>query len=126
MARITIEDCLKKIQNRFELTLVAANRARVLSTSSASPLVDPGRDKPDKPTVIALREIAAGKVGKEMLNKQTANRSNASDDVFHPTPSDELLSHEAALETGAVSPSGFSFIPADNEDAVTPARISDE
>jgi DNA-directed RNA polymerase subunit omega len=70
MARITIEDCLTQIPNRFELTLAASNRARLLSTG-AQPLLDPMRDKP---TVIALREIAAGKVGVEMLHKQTANK----------------------------------------------------
>ena len=65
MARITIEDCLEKIPNRFELTLAATNRARQISAGSA-PLVDTDRDKP---TVVALREIAAGKVGIEMLLK---------------------------------------------------------
>jgi DNA-directed RNA polymerase subunit omega len=65
MARITIEDCLTKIPNRFELTLAATNRARQISAGSA-PLVDGDRDKP---TVIALREVAVGKVGIEMLLK---------------------------------------------------------
>ena len=65
MARITIEDCLARIPNRFELTLAATNRARQI-TAGASPLLDPDRDKP---TVIALREIASGKVGIEMLLK---------------------------------------------------------
>ena len=65
MARITVEDCLAKIPNRFELTLAATNRARQISAGS-SPLVETDRDKP---TVIALREVAAGKVGIEMLLK---------------------------------------------------------
>ena len=65
MARITIEDCLAKIPNRFELTLAATNRARQI-TSGAAPYVDADRDKP---TVIALRELAAGKIGLEMLTK---------------------------------------------------------
>jgi len=63
MARITIEDCLERIPNRFELTLAATNRARQI-TSGSTPLVEPDRDKP---TVIALREVALGKVGVEML-----------------------------------------------------------
>ena len=67
MARITIEDCLAKIPNRFELTLAATNRARQI-TSGSAPLLDPDRDKP---TVIALRELAAGKIGIEMLHKTT-------------------------------------------------------
>ena len=65
MARITIDDCLEKIPNRFELTLAATNRARQISAGSAS-LVEIDRDKP---TVVALREIAAGTVGIEMLLK---------------------------------------------------------
>lgn len=68
MARITIEDCLAHIPNRFELTLAATNRARQI-TSGSTPLVDPDRDKP---TVIALREVALGKVGVEMLLKTTS------------------------------------------------------
>ncbi len=65
MARITIEDCLERIPNRFELTLAATNRARQISAGS-TPMLEADRDKP---TVIALREVAAGKVGIEMLHK---------------------------------------------------------
>ena len=65
MARITVDDCLKRISNRFHLTLAATFRARQLS-AGASPLVEPNRDKP---TVIALREIASGKIGAEVLKK---------------------------------------------------------
>ena len=68
MASITIEDCLKRIPNRFQLTLAATYRARQI-TIGGTPLVD---DNKDKPTVIALREIAAGKVGLEVLNRGQA------------------------------------------------------
>ena len=57
MARVTISDCLKHVDNRFDLTLIAAERARELELSGAEPMVE--RDN-DKPTVLALREIAAG------------------------------------------------------------------
>jgi DNA-directed RNA polymerase subunit omega len=67
MARITVEDCLKHISNRFELTLAATYRARQLATG-ASPMVDTNKDKP---TVIALREIASQKVGAEILKTKT-------------------------------------------------------
>ena len=63
MARITVDDCLRHITNRFELTLAATYRARQLATG-ASPLVETNKDKP---TVIALREIAAEKVGVDIL-----------------------------------------------------------
>lgn len=65
MARITVDDCLHRISNRFQLTLAATYRARQLS-AGASPLVEPNRDKP---TVIALREIAGGKIGTEVLKR---------------------------------------------------------
>ena len=71
MARITVDDCLKRITNRFHLTLAATYRARQLS-SGASPLVEPNRDKA---TVIALREIASGKVGAEVLKKNPTSAS---------------------------------------------------
>ena len=65
MARITVDDCVKFFPNRFQLTLAATNRARQISAGS-TPLLEADRDKP---TVIALREIASGKVGIEMLHK---------------------------------------------------------
>ena len=64
MARITVEDCLKHIPNRFEMTLSATYRARQLSQGHAPHIIST-----DKPTVTALREIAQGKVGIEMLLK---------------------------------------------------------
>jgi DNA-directed RNA polymerase subunit omega len=68
MARVTVDDCITRIPNRFQMTLAATYRARQLA-SGATPLVDAGRDKP---TVVALREIACGKVGLEVLNKGQA------------------------------------------------------
>jgi DNA-directed RNA polymerase subunit omega len=64
MARITVEDCLEKIPNRFNLTLAATYRARELAQGHESRL-----DTKDKPTVTALREIAAGLTGLDMLRK---------------------------------------------------------
>ena len=65
MARITVDDCLKLIPNRFELTLSATYRARQIS-NGAAPMLEANRDKP---TVIALRELAAGLYGAEILSK---------------------------------------------------------
>lgn len=66
MARITVEDCLPHIPNHFDLTLTAARRARQLENGT-SPLVEDIRN--NKATVTALREIAAGQVGIEILSK---------------------------------------------------------
>lgn len=57
MARITVEDCLGFVDNRFDLVMVASKRARQLATAGAEPAVSWDNDKP---TVVALREIAAG------------------------------------------------------------------
>ena len=65
MARITVDDCLKLIPNRFDLTLAATYRARQLA-NGATPMVEANRDKS---TVIALREMAQQKYGVEILDK---------------------------------------------------------
>jgi len=65
MARITVDDCLRHIPNRFEMSLAATYRARQI-TNGAQSMLEANRDKP---TVIALRELAAGKYGSEILNK---------------------------------------------------------
>ena len=64
MSRITVEDCISKIPKHFDLTLAAARRARQLENGT-SPLVDDVRN--NKATVTALREIAAGQIGAEIL-----------------------------------------------------------
>jgi DNA-directed RNA polymerase subunit omega len=69
MARITVDDALKQVTNRFELTLAATYRARQL-TMGATPLVEANKDKP---TVIALREIAMGKIGLDIMHRQQSS-----------------------------------------------------
>jgi DNA-directed RNA polymerase subunit omega len=69
MARLTVEDCLPFVDNRFQLVLVAAKRARQISMGS-TPLVP---IENDKPTVLALREIAEGKVGPSILDEVVAS-----------------------------------------------------
>ena len=64
MARITVEDCLDHVDNRFELVMLAAKRARQMAIGGRDPLVE---DDSDKATVIALREIAEGLITPEVL-----------------------------------------------------------
>ncbi|MFC3123207.1 DNA-directed RNA polymerase subunit omega [Agaribacter flavus] len=64
MARVTVEDAVEKIGNRFDLVLVAARRARQIATEGKDPLVEMGNDKP---TVTALREIEDGLVTAETV-----------------------------------------------------------
>ncbi len=87
MARITVEDCLNNVDNLFDMVMIAAKRARRLA-NGAEPLVE--REN-DKPTVIALREIAAGLINEEIL--QDVNE-----------PEDDFLSTEEAEELLANTP----------------------
>ena len=65
MARVTVEDCLDKVDNRFQLVLVATKRARQLA-NGVQPLVE---WENDKPTIVALREIADGLIGPSILDE---------------------------------------------------------
>ena len=65
MARVTVEDCLENVENRFELVMLASRRARGLRRFGNDPLVP---EENDKPTVIALREIAEGLISHEILD----------------------------------------------------------
>ena len=73
MARVTVEDCVEQVESRFDLVLKAAHRARDLISTSAEPLVEPENDKP---TIIALREIAEG-----LLDENYTSPSDT-DEVF--------------------------------------------
>lgn len=67
MARVTVQDAVEKIGNRFDLILTAARRARQLQLHQREPLVP---EDNDKPTVIALREIEKGLINNEIMNSQ--------------------------------------------------------
>ena len=69
MARVTVEDCLDKVENRFELVLVAAKRAHQLNSGGFRTTLDVGKDKP---TVLALREIEAGLIDASILTEEYA------------------------------------------------------
>jgi DNA-directed RNA polymerase subunit omega len=75
MARLTVEDCLKAVDNRFDLVLLAAKRARQIALGAA-PLVE---DEGDKPTVIALREIAEGVIDRERVEAIAAQERAAAE-----------------------------------------------
>lgn len=87
MARITVEDCLSHIPNQFDMVLTAAKRARRLA-NGAAPLVNAENDKP---TVIALREIAEGLINDEILATMTM-------------PEKDILSNEEAEQLLASTP----------------------
>lgn len=87
MARITVEDCLENVDNRFQLVLVAAKRARQL-TQGAEPCV---AKENDKPTVLALREIAGGFVTNAILDEESPQAGlEADDDASEQNPAADL------------------------------------
>jgi DNA-directed RNA polymerase subunit omega len=89
MARITVEDCLDHVDNRFELVMVSSKRARQLSTGGKEPLVP--REN-DKPTVLALREIEEGLVDASILLEK-----EESDDFIDLDLLEDNLEHAVAL-----------------------------
>ena len=78
MARVTVEDCLDNVDNRFELVMLASRRARALRNYNTEAL-EP--EENDKPTVIALREIAEGLVSHEMLDSQEVSPDDEEIDI---------------------------------------------
>ena len=84
MARITVEDCMTKIENIFDMILLASKRAKRIA-NGAEPLVE--REN-DKPTVIALREIADGKMNNAVLEEMD---KIATDELLQEEESDEIM-----------------------------------
>ncbi len=74
MARVTVEDCLENVDNRFELVMVSSKRARQIATLGKEPMVPLENDKP---TVLALREIAEGFVNASILEEPTQEETEA-------------------------------------------------
>ena len=91
MARVTVEDCLEHVANRFELVTLAAHRARRMTSFAWDPLVP---REGDKPTVIALREIAEGLITPSYLDSDSGN-------------SEVQIEEVSRLETGDVPSSDF-------------------
>lgn len=78
MARVTVEDAVEQIGNRFDLVLVAARRARQIATEGKEPLVEMGNDKP---TVVALREIEKGLVTADTVEQSDISDRKAQDEA---------------------------------------------
>lgn len=90
MARVTVEDCLENVENRFELVTLAARRARQIYLFKSDPLVDP---ETDKPTVIALREIAKGLISEDVLDHEESASEDGQVAFQAPTPGTDYRSN---------------------------------
>ena len=95
MARITVEDCLEHIENRFDLVLLAARRARQIA-QGADPLVPPENDKP---TVLALREIA-----ENLITASSMDEMEAQAEIEKIATDDDLIRQIAQASLEAESP----------------------
>ncbi len=100
MARVTVEDCLDKVENRFELVLVAAKRAHQLNSGNYRTTLDAAKDKP---TVLALREIEAGLIDASILTEEYAMEEelNAQDKLLEEAKMSEVAEElsEITLDT---------------------------
>jgi len=94
MARVTVEDCLNNVDNRFQLVLVATKRARQISLG-AEPFVE---EEQDKPTVLALREIAEGLVTRDILDESIEEEILEFIEEEEPSEPAELDALTAALQ----------------------------
>lgn len=112
MARITVEDCLDHVDNRFELVLVGTKRARQIATGGKDPMVP---EENDKPTVIALREIEEGFIGPGILTEKEE------DDY------EEMVDDIAAIEASLASAAGDigeDAVQPDSDVEITPAAVN--
>jgi DNA-directed RNA polymerase subunit omega len=106
MARVTVEDCLDKVDNRFQLVLLATKRARQLA-NGVMPLV-PWEN--DKPTIVALREIADGLITPALLDEPT-----------HPVVEEEIDAEELAILTEPAATAEPDAAAGKGDEDVTPA-----
>ena len=109
MARITVEDCLEKVENQYDLVLLAKERTSQLNSGSEM-LVE---EDNDKRTVVALREIAEGKVDVDELKKSTVLRLRKEpDENLEEQDTEEISSDDFEKQyKGEVSKSGVAILP---------------
>ena len=119
MARITVEDCLKQIDNQFDLVMTAAKRARRLA-NGAEPLVELENDKP---TVVALREIAAGLINEEILAEMAQPEadilsSEAAEELLASTPMPGMETTKATPASPSMPAAAFTAAPVKADPAI--------
>ena len=109
MARITVEDCLENVDNRFQLVLVATQRARQLALGS-EPLVE---IEFVEPTVLALREIAEGLVTRDILDEEPPLQIEAQEQL---EPEEQARTDDLDAQIAAALEPGEMMVPEDNDE----------
>ena len=124
MARITVEDCLKKIDNQYDLVLLAKERTSQLNSGSEM-LV---KEDNDKNTVVALREIAEGKVDvNDLKNNAVIRLRKEPDEVAGQEEKEEITNDEFETQyKGEVSKSGVAILPSKRARKIPTQTISNE
>tara|TARA_B100001778_G_scaffold91892_1_gene75023 strand:- start:50 stop:472 length:423 start_codon:yes stop_codon:yes gene_type:complete len=112
MARITIEDCLANMDNAFDICALAGKRAKDLA-AGAEPLVDSN----DKPTVIALREISAGKIGMDYF--EISNKEKIESQLFGDGISEEEVINELSQQLEEMPATDALATTKNSDDAIT-------
>ena len=115
MARVTVEDCLENVDNRFELVRLAARRARQIAMGK-DPLVDPENDKP---TVIALREIADGLIDEQILDEAEAAEKKRFTNYDSEDATDESAEMSDTLDMAAAIKAALSGDSGNSESDIT-------
>jgi len=116
MARVTVEDCLDKVDNRFQLVLIATKRARQLA-NGVQPLVE---WENDKPTIVALREIADGLIGPSILEEPVQTVFEEEEEEAVDAAGEEAASVEVTAPTATETTSPEAAAPAAPEADDTP------
>lgn len=109
MARITVEDAVQKVGNRFDLVLLAARRARQIAIDGKKPLVD---EENDKPTVIALREIEEDLISKETLDRL----EHQSPDLASPLSNIDAFDNENVESSSEITDKGEDDFDEDEDE----------
>ena len=120
MARITVEDCLENVDNRFELVMVSSKRSRQIQTGGKDPLVSLDNDKP---TVLALREIAEGLIDASILiaRPPSVELEELADEAAEAVEKVAEAAAETEETVKAVAPEEATEEPAKIEDKEPPA-----
>ena len=101
MARVTVEDCLKNVENRFELVMIASKRARQIATGGKEPLV---KEDGDKPTVLALREIEENLINADILIEAERAEQALREELQDTSTSIDFISDTTDDVTAAAEP----------------------
>ena len=124
MARITVEDCLDNVENRFDLVMIASKRARQLQTGGKDALVS---EDNDKPTVVALREIAEGLVDSSILTntreEETKDSLEAVEAAAAAAAKSDDISIEEAMDAVLISEASDA---AEESEVTAPADTDEE